>query len=512
MELILTGLRIKNFRSLDDINIEFPLEKPNLRVFIGKNDTGKSNLLRAIKLVLSGEKPENEDFRNQGRPIEIEATFVNAEDPEGNRYTCHYSYSPAAGRRGPSLNWEPTSPGVQFEPIYIPSLRDITVELKYGDRNKNVFSQLITPLLEDESLEQIKEGLRSRVSEIVEGLSQQISSKVKNMLGREDIFLSFSPEVKTSYDFSNIQTGFGQLRCHGHGTQSCVVMAIFDVYAEQARSEGKKIKNLYFLIEEPENHLHPELQRAMAWRLRQLSEEYQVFVSTHSPFILDRSLGAPCYMVSFNSEKGTQVSYVDTSREFYYLITELGVRPSDLLQHDAILLVEGLSDAAILREWLQLYSKSTGRNLADRVLVLPLGGSSLYNDRNQIILSELKKNVEIWVLIDSDRENEEEDFGSQNANAKREFKNLCQSLGIPLTVTHRREIENYFSLHAIKAIFKEIDPNLLGPFSDIKELLKPLGYNQTRDGPKIASQMKPEDLRGTDIWELFDGISKKLYG
>lgn len=119
MELILTGLRVKNFRSLGDVNIEFPLEKPNLRVFIGKNDTGKSNLLRAIKLVLSGEKPESDDFRNLGQPIEIDATFVNAKDPGATRYTCHYSYSPDAGRRGPSVNWEPVSPGVQFEPIYI---------------------------------------------------------------------------------------------------------------------------------------------------------------------------------------------------------------------------------------------------------------------------------------------------------------------------------------------------------------------------------------------------------
>ncbi|NPV26671.1 MAG: AAA family ATPase [Firmicutes bacterium] len=514
MDLILTGLHVKNFRSLRDVNIDFPFKKPYLRLFIGKNDTGKSNLLRAIKLVLSREKAEQEDFHGREQPIEITATFVNAEDPGGTKYTCYYSYSLDAGRRGPSISWEPTSPDVQFEPVYIPSLRDITAELKYTDRSRNVFSQLITPLLVDENLERIKEELRNKVSEVVQGLSQHISNKTKDILGREDIFLSFSPVVKTSYDFSNVQTGFGHLSCHGHGTQSCVVMAIFDVYAEQARNEGKKVKNLYFLIEEPENHLHPELQRAIAGRLRQLSEGYQVFVSTHSPFILDRSLSVACYMISFTSENRTQVSFIDTSREFYDLITEIGARPSDLLQHDAILLVEGPSDAAILREWLQLYSITSGRNLADRVLVLHLGGSSLYSEENQILLSGLKKNVGIWVLIDSDREEEGQNFGPKNANVKKEFKKLCENLNVPLTVTCRREIENYFNIEAIKAVFKgEINLDQVGPFANIKELvLKPLGYNQTRDGPKIASQMKPEDLRDTDLWELFDAISKKLYG
>lgn len=68
MDLIFTGLSVKNFQSLRDINIDFSLDKPNLRLFIGKNDTGKSNLLRAIKLILSGERPEQEDFQIRERP------------------------------------------------------------------------------------------------------------------------------------------------------------------------------------------------------------------------------------------------------------------------------------------------------------------------------------------------------------------------------------------------------------------------------------------------------------
>ncbi|HHW40482.1 MAG TPA: ATP-binding protein [Syntrophomonadaceae bacterium] len=56
MDLILTSLEVQNFRSLRNIKLEFDQEKQYLRLFIDKNDAGKSNILRAIRLVLSSER------------------------------------------------------------------------------------------------------------------------------------------------------------------------------------------------------------------------------------------------------------------------------------------------------------------------------------------------------------------------------------------------------------------------------------------------------------------------
>ena len=53
-------LRLKNFRSYKDIAIEF---SPGVNVITGENDSGKTNLLRAINLVVNN-RPTGDDYRS----------------------------------------------------------------------------------------------------------------------------------------------------------------------------------------------------------------------------------------------------------------------------------------------------------------------------------------------------------------------------------------------------------------------------------------------------------------
>jgi len=505
LDLILTSLEVQNFRSLRNIKLEFDQEKPYLRLFIGKNDAGKSNILRAIRLVLSSERPDVADYCDGGRPIIINATLNDAESKA--IYTIQYACK--NNDRAPNVSWSPGSPGVQFEVVYIQSLRDALSEFKFGERSKNIFSQLIRPLLNDSVLDKTKTSLEQRVKELTRSLFDDLTRRVNQMLGRSDLMLNPNPVVKTSYDLSDIKTPTGLLYNHGHGTQSCVVMAIFDIYAEQARLEGRKVKNLCFLIEEPENHLHPELQRTMALRIQQLAEQYQVFVSTHSPFIVDRSTEIMCFRVQLNRSAGTEVSRVDTTSEFYAIISEIGARPSDLLQYDALILVEGPSDADIIREFLKLYSMANRQDLQHRVLVLFCGGSALYREDNERMLEELKMNTKFWVLIDSDRENEMQEFGGNNAEAKKRFKEVCNRLGVNLHVTDRREIENYFTEAAIKAVLGDhFDLSNWNNYADLKKVVPQ--YKKNRHPKQIAAQLKIEDIKGTDLWLLFEEIAAAL--
>lgn len=55
---ILENLTIKNFRSYKDISIDF---HPGVNVIVGANDSGKSNLLRAIDLVVNN-NPDGDDY------------------------------------------------------------------------------------------------------------------------------------------------------------------------------------------------------------------------------------------------------------------------------------------------------------------------------------------------------------------------------------------------------------------------------------------------------------------
>lgn len=73
--------RIKNFRSLRDIDISFGAHT----ALIGGNGAGKSSILKAIEKFYSTSKScDADDFfgRDQGQPIEIELTFHELGDQE----------------------------------------------------------------------------------------------------------------------------------------------------------------------------------------------------------------------------------------------------------------------------------------------------------------------------------------------------------------------------------------------------------------------------------------------
>ncbi|NBS60066.1 MAG: DUF2813 domain-containing protein [Betaproteobacteria bacterium] len=59
----LETMRVKNFRSLRDVSFE----AKNLTVFVGCNDEGKSNLLRALDLFFNGDRRDG--LGNQGAAV-----------------------------------------------------------------------------------------------------------------------------------------------------------------------------------------------------------------------------------------------------------------------------------------------------------------------------------------------------------------------------------------------------------------------------------------------------------
>lgn len=71
----LNRVQIRNFRSIKDVVIEFD---PKCRVLIGINESGKSNILRALALLGGDSKPVTEDDRREALPDEstVDEAFV----------------------------------------------------------------------------------------------------------------------------------------------------------------------------------------------------------------------------------------------------------------------------------------------------------------------------------------------------------------------------------------------------------------------------------------------------
>jgi hypothetical protein len=56
------------------------------------------------------------------------------------------------------------------------------------------------------------------------------------------------------------------------------------------------------LIDEPENHLHPSLQRTFLPNLAKAFPEYKFIIATHSPFIVSSNQNASVYALTYNEE------------------------------------------------------------------------------------------------------------------------------------------------------------------------------------------------------------------
>jgi energy-coupling factor transporter ATP-binding protein EcfA2 len=104
------------------------------------------------------------------------------------------------------------------------------------------------------------------------------------------------------------------------------------------------------LIEEPETNLHPAAQRALLGLLQTWASNRLIVAATHSPVMLDWSpAGDRLWHVSKGEDGASAVEAVRADR--LPLLESLGVRLSDVLSADRVLVVEGSSDEDVLSVW-----------------------------------------------------------------------------------------------------------------------------------------------------------------
>jgi hypothetical protein len=102
------------------------------------------------------------------------------------------------------------------------------------------------------------------------------------------------------------------------------------------------------LVEEPEIHLHPALETALMQYLRSISNDVQIFLSTHSTNFLDTAEMKNVYLVARRNGE-TVVENMAFDEAEVELPRELGIRLSSLFMFDRLIFVEGPTDEAVMR-------------------------------------------------------------------------------------------------------------------------------------------------------------------
>jgi putative ATP-dependent endonuclease of the OLD family len=322
-------LRLKKFRSFAEL--EIPLFK-DLTIFVGENNGGKSNAIDAIRLLtrpLSGRRDlycEATDVRtgSAAREFELEIGYARLNPAQQGRFISAAAddtleravFGLKYQEDGKSFpirpkNWAGRLRG-RPEPgcddmvrhVYLPPLRDAKRALASG--NPTRIYALLNHFLakENETAGDIESRLK-RVSDdkILAKIDKAVDfglSALTSGVRLQSSKLGFSPTEKLidiARDLRFMLSDHGinpeDLRYSGHGYANLLYMATIAVELENVDDADLTI----FLVEEPEAHLHPQLQAAVlcfledqAQKSRQVNAapdmpagEMQVVVATHSP-------------------------------------------------------------------------------------------------------------------------------------------------------------------------------------------------------------------------------------
>lgn len=327
-------LTIKNFRAIQDITIDL---HPKVTVLVGGNNAGKTSVLDALAAVLTfrGPTPFTElDFRS------VDAAISAAQVPS---ITVELALAPTSGSQFDPAELGSHTPQVantgerfilRLETAWNPDptvagLETTLAELRIDGqplRNLNRF-----PFAEELPLHafgadrDLRRGLGSRWSnwgrilsesrpqDFVRQVTMSRLRSASNFLirhtsglktvrealqsagrvtgiGTMGVTLSAAPEdvdellrrIAIELRLPGAGRAFGADR-HGLGTQGAILFAVYRLHAQQLCSVGQFVSPV-MTIEEPEAHLHPTAQRALASVLEQLPG--QVIATSHSPELL----------------------------------------------------------------------------------------------------------------------------------------------------------------------------------------------------------------------------------
>jgi len=330
---------------------------------------------------------------------------------------------------------------------------------------------------------EIGSALQVEVDKIFEQLKKHTDALV-GLTAKPDFSLdksvSFDILGKDEHDVES------SLDKRGSGVRRLLMVAFFKYLAEKGKSSSG---DYIFAVEEPENCLHPGLQRELVSSFRKLADEgYQTIVTSHSPVFAGASPVEDLALIVRDKgvARAIQVPEIDLNT----VAEELGVEPADQITcYNACVLVEGPEDilfwetvAAKLKE-----AGHVGAGFDDkRIGFVISGGNNLkywINSRAMRILTR-----RFGVVVDSDKKSPQHCVPQSKLN----WKQKCEGQGGKFSILRKREIENYVHPAALLRAGKS-----QAEYDDFTDMKNKFGDNVF----KVIKEMTCDEILEMDRYE-----------
>lgn len=515
---------VKSYRSITEATLD---NIQNYGVFVGPNNAGKSNLLRAIYISLSialegdfqrarrnrqysyAYRGENYNWErdipvnlreNKGASTTFKLTFEFSDEEKADfRQKFNINLTKSLQMKfqlfSNRTEYNIIMPGRAKKPMeekmqdiglfirskldyeYIPCVRSSELTNEYFSR---LLSKEFRQLDGNEEYQRCLQTIQELQLPIVQGLENKLSVSLKTFLPNiKGVSLQNTNYLDTGLRFYssrgrsapiNIDDGdITPIDEKGDGIKSLAAIALI----ESISFENLEGRSLILCIEEPEAHLHPDAIHSLRTVLFELSERsgVQVIISTHSPLLIDRDKFSNNVIVGDN-HRIHPCSCVEDVRQV------LGVRISDNLAATKVVLVEGESDKRYF-ETLCKQRLSLRQKLEDNSLQFVNVHSASKMDfqirmYNSIMVSTL-------VLLDSDSSG----IASANALMAAKIKRPSEILLIKSAGMRESELEDLVNIDSYSQIIKD----------KYNINLNTTSFKQRRkvwsDRLHIASQMSP---------------------
>ncbi|MEZ6098144.1 MAG: AAA family ATPase [Pirellulaceae bacterium] len=479
------AIKVSNFKCFGEVPQGFDAFKL-FNILIGRNNSGKSALLDIFPNLVS-DKPEFElHLHRSGRPPELIACtplrrqslyerFRDAPPLRGVPYQIPQLIDELDGGR---FTWRMHGPR-DTDSLGL-ELRDKIVEARISG-NKELLAHLrkgvtnpfhrwkfyriaaerdIVPELCGEGDIQIKgngRGVTDAIQRFIndshlpsELVIDKMLSSLNEIFGPDatfkEIICQRDQSTKCWEIFLNEATkGRIRLSQSGSGLKTVILVLAQLILDVHGRSD---LSNVIFAFEELENNIHPALLRRLLGYLLTFAREKDamMLLTTHSNVAIDFvAKKEDAQLVHVMHDKGVSVCRtVSTYAHNSFILDDLDIRASDILQSNCIIWVEGPSDRVYINRWLEIFAEGRLREGLHYQCVF-YGGRLLSHltaappETLEEYICLLRANRRVCLVMDSDRQKRDSALNSTKLRLQKEVEDS----GGLVWITGGREIENY---------------------------------------------------------------------